>query len=297
VLLLFVGGVGGRPFALVMFSLGAFVVAAVGQELWRGVRARRAMTSDSVPRAFVALIRRNRRRYGGYIVHAGLAVMLVGVAASSSFQHAHDVALMPGQSTTVDGYTVRYVKATADPTPEKISLGAVLDVSKGGKHVTTLRTARGFYPSQDPGFGVVGRFFNGEAESTIGLRAGLTRDIWTVINPDLGPLQKSIDRGNRLFMRAMTAAAGLPAAQARAQISTLLRFRDQAISELAQRLVSHPWPATFLLIVSPMVTWLWLGAIVMAVGGLIALSPVPAFSRRRSRAASAYAARVARELA
>jgi cytochrome c biogenesis factor len=46
-----------------------------------------------------------------------------------------------------------------------------------------------------------------------------------------------------------------------------------------------------------MVTWLWLGAIVMAVGGLIALSPVPAFSRRRSRAASAYAARVARELA
>jgi cytochrome c-type biogenesis protein CcmF len=295
VLLLFVDGVAGRPFALILFCFAAFVLAAVAQELWRGVIARRAMTSDSVPRAFVALIRRNRRRYGGYIVHAGLAVMLVGVAASSSFQHAHDVALMPGQSTTVDGYKVRYVRATADPTPEKISLGAVLEVSKGGKHVATLRTARGFYPSQDPGFGVVGRFFNGEAESTIGLQAGLTRDIWTVINPDLQPLQPLIDKGNKTFMRAMMAAANKPKEQARAEISTLMGYRDQAISELAARFVSHPWPATFLLIVSPLVTWLWLGAIVMAVGGLIALSPVPAFTRRR--ATSRYAARLARELA
>ena len=98
VLLVAGGGTSSRPFALVMFALAAFVVATVVQEFWRGVSARRAMTRDAVPIALGQLVRRNRRRYGGYIVHAGLAVLLVGVAASSSFQHSHDVTLKPGQS-------------------------------------------------------------------------------------------------------------------------------------------------------------------------------------------------------
>ena len=68
-------GVGSEPAALLMFGLGAFVLAAVSQELWRGVRARRAMSGDRVPAALVQLVRRNRRRYGGYLVHAGVAVL------------------------------------------------------------------------------------------------------------------------------------------------------------------------------------------------------------------------------
>ncbi|MBV9465408.1 MAG: heme lyase CcmF/NrfE family subunit, partial [Solirubrobacterales bacterium] len=139
-----------RPFALVMFALGAFVAATVVQELARGAAARRAMTGDQWPIALVQLVRRNRRRYGGYIVHAGLAVMLVGVAASSSFQHSHDAVLAPGQHVQVDGYRIGYVRPIAAATPAKISFGAVLDVAKGGKHVTTVTTSRGFYPSQDP---------------------------------------------------------------------------------------------------------------------------------------------------
>jgi cytochrome c-type biogenesis protein CcmF len=282
--LLFVSGVSSRPFALTMFCLAAFVLASVAQELWRGVAARRAMTRDPVPVAFVQLIRRNRRRYGGYIVHAGLAVLLVGVAASSSFQHSHDVLLKPGQSTSVAGYKVAYVRPTASATSEKISLGAVLDVSKGGRHVTTLKTSRGFYPAQDASLGVIGRFFGGEAESQVGLRAGITRDIWTVINPDLGPIQGLINDGDARFQRAMTAAASLPAAQARAQLSTLFALRDQAIRELATRFITHPWAADFLLIVSPLVTWIWLGAIIIALGGVIALWPAPALARRRATA-------------
>ncbi|TML95188.1 MAG: heme lyase CcmF/NrfE family subunit, partial [Actinobacteria bacterium] len=96
VTLLAVGGVDSRPFALAMFTLGTFVIATVVQEIVRGAGARRAMTRESPPLALVQLIRRNRRRYGGYIVHAGLAVLLIGVAASSSFQHSRDVVLKPG---------------------------------------------------------------------------------------------------------------------------------------------------------------------------------------------------------
>jgi cytochrome c-type biogenesis protein CcmF len=275
--------VSARPFALIMFALGAFVVATVLQELWRGVAARRAVTRVAVPVALAQLIRRNRRRYGGYIAHAGFAVMLVGVAASSSFQHSRDVMLSPGQSANVGGFQIRYVRPTAAASGQKLSFGAVLDVSKGGKHVTTLNTTRGFYPAQDP-TSQIGRFFNGEADSNVGLRAGLTRDIWTVINPDLTPLQPLISQGDKVFRAAMIQAmhtvGRLPLAQAQRALGPLWQERDQAITEIAARFVSHPWPVNFLLIVSPLVTWLWLGALIIAIGGLIALWPVPSVRRR-----------------
>jgi cytochrome c-type biogenesis protein CcmF len=288
VLIAFGGGTDSRPFALIMFALATFVIASVVQELWRGVAARRATTRDSVPVAFVQLIRRNRRRYGGYIVHAGLAVLLIGVAASSSFQHSADVILKPGQSHSVDGYKITYVRPTATATAAKLSFGAILSVSKGKEHVVTLHTTRGFYPSQDPTLGVLGRFFNGSADSSVGLRAGLTKDIWTVINPDLTPLQGEINQGDRLFQRLLNqemtaiAARHLTPAQAQQALAPLWQERDQAISGLTNRFVSHPWPVNFLLIVDPLVTWIWLGAIIIAIGGLIALSPVPALPRRRA---------------
>src|SRR5205085_1350771 len=115
---LIAGGAGARPFALAMFGLGAFVLASVAQELWRGAGARRAMTRESPPIALLRLVRRNRRRYGGYIVHAGLAVLLIGVAASSSFQHSRDVTLGPGQRASVDGYLVQYVRPTMSATAQ-----------------------------------------------------------------------------------------------------------------------------------------------------------------------------------
>jgi cytochrome c-type biogenesis protein CcmF len=286
--LLIVGGVSERPFALIMFSLGAFVVATVAQEFWRGVGARRGMTHDSPPVALAQLVRRNRRRYGGYIVHAGLAVLLVGVAASSSFQHSHDVVLAPGQHAKVDGYQITYVRPTAAATAQKLSFGAVLDVAKGGHHVTTIRTSRGFYPSQDPSLGQLGRFFNGQSDSDVGLRAGLTRDIWTVINPDLTPLQPLITRGDQIFasalQHAMTQIGSLPVAQAEQRLAPLWQARDRAVAGLTSRFVTHPWPVDFLLIVSPLVTWIWLGAIIIAIGGLIALWPIPALARRRAAA-------------
>jgi cytochrome c-type biogenesis protein CcmF len=291
VVLLLVGGVSARPFALVMFSLGAFVIAAVAQELWRGVGARRAMTHESPPVALARLIRRNRRRYGGYIVHAGLAVLLIGVAGSSSFQHSHDVILARGQSVSVDGYLVRYVKPLASASIKasndevaKVSFGAVLDVSKGGKHVTTLRTTRNWYPAPlDPTLGPISNAFKGQSDSDIGLRAGLTRDIWTVINPDLTPLQSVIADGDNRFTRFMTSLTPAQASDPSVQTFIVVE-RARAISGIAQRFVTHPWPVDFLVIVSPLVTWIWLGAIIIAAGGLIALWPVPRLARRRAEA-------------
>ena len=104
-------GAASRPLALAMFVCGAFVVASVGQEFWRGVGVRRAMTGEGPLRALRSLVARNRRRYGGYLVHVGMALLFVGVAASTAFNDARDVRLSPGQTVRVGDYDFTYVRA------------------------------------------------------------------------------------------------------------------------------------------------------------------------------------------
>jgi cytochrome c-type biogenesis protein CcmF len=281
-------GAGSEPGALLMFGLGAFVLAAVGQELWRGVRARRAMSGGGVPSALVALVRRNRRRYGGYLVHAGVSVLFIGVAASSSFQHEREVLLEPGQTATVGAYDVTYVKPTANlrAAPngglEKIDLGARLRVERDGRKVADMTTVKSFFPSMAPFLGPISRFFEGEATSEVGLKAGWRRDIWTAIAPDIGALRPRIEEGDKVFSGAKLTPEQRDA------------FLGQALGGLARSYAKNPPPATFRLIVSPMVTWIWIGALIAFLGGLIALWPQPRGARSPARAA--YAARVGREV-
>jgi cytochrome c-type biogenesis protein CcmF len=287
--LLTAGDVARRPAALVMFCLAAFVLAVVAQEFWRGVRARRAMSSDSVPEALVSLVRRNRRRYGGYVVHAGIAVLFVGLAASSSFQQARDVRLAPGERTRVAGYDLTYVRPTGalgvagNGSLEKIDLGAELRVRRGDGNQRTLRPARSFFPSSDPSLGPLSRYFEGEATSEVGLRTGLRRDLWTAVSPDTASLAPIIKRGDAVFRRA----GSLPPAERAIALGEALR-------RMVDRYRSDPSPVTFRVLVSPLVTWIWLGALIIFGGGLILMWPAPASIRRR--VGSTYAARVGREL-
>jgi cytochrome c-type biogenesis protein CcmF len=285
-----VGGVAHKPLALVLFVAAAFVLGTVGQEYWRGVAARRAMTGAPLPRALISLVARNRRRYGGYIVHVGMALLFVGVAASSAFQHARDVRLAPGQSAVIGGYKIRYLRPTAKihldhGRVERIGFGAVLDASRDGRHIATLRPERDFYPSSDSSLGPLGRFFNGEATSEVGMRAGLTRDLWTAVTPDTSQLEPIIGQGDRLFTRV---GGRLPPVMQSV-------FLGRALNGLVERYQRTAPPATFRVIDSPMVTWIWLGGIIVFLGGLIALSPGPPSPQRRLVTAG-YAARVAREL-
>ena len=276
--------------AVLMFAFAAMVLAVTVQEFARGIVARRAMAGENPAVAAVSLVRRNRRRYGGYIVHVGMALLFVGVAASSAFQHAHDVVLKPNQTTKVGDYTIRYVRPTSAigqraGSLEKISFGAVLDVSKNGRHVVTLHPSKAYYPSQDTSdLGVIGRFFEGEATSEVGMKAGISRDLWTAMSPDISKMQPLIDKGDKAF-------AAIDGKIAPAQESQLL---GQALGGLVSRYRTTPPPANFRLISSPLVAWIWIGGIVVFTGGLIALWPAgdPAANRVRGR----YAARVAREL-
>ena len=267
--------------SLLMFCFVAFVLGVVGQEFVRGASARRLMTGESWPRALVRLTGRNRRRYGGYLVHAGIAVLFLGVAASSAFIEQRDVRLSPGESVRVSDYEVTYREATArlggdgGGTGAPISFGAVLDVRRGDQSFT-LHPSRNYYSTADPSKGAISRFFEGEATSEVDVRWGLRRDLWLAVRPDLISLEEPIARADRRF------------SDSPGQVQAFV------IRTLAELYRDDPPPATFRAIVSPLVAWIWIGGAIAVLGALVAAWPSPEARLRRVR--SLYAARVGREL-
>ena len=280
----------GDVAAMIMFVVGAFAIATSLQELWRGTRARQAMTGEGPLSAFRLLLARNRARYGGFIVHIGVAVLFIGIAASSSFQSVRDVRLGVGEQTTLDGYTFTYVKPVAKIETqggrlERITLGSQVRVTKGGKFVANLYPNRGYYPAVGSMLGAVSTYFAGESTSEIGLKAGVTKDLWIAETPDISSLMPVVRRGDAVFEKA--ASQGLePKARA--------VFLAAALNGLTTRYRENPPPAQFRVLVSPMVFWIWIGSLIVIIGAVIAAWPAVGGVRDRVRARQA--ARVAEDL-
>ena len=253
----------------------------VSQEFWRGASARRTMTGEAWPRALARLVGRNRRRYGGYLVHAGIAVLFLGVAASSAFIEQRDVRLSPGERFSSGDYEVEYVRATAElggddgGTGAPISLGAVMRVRRGDE-TFTLRPARNYYSTADPSKGAISRFFEGEATSEVDVRWGLRRDFWLAVRPDLVSLEGPIARADREF------------ADSPGEVQAII------IRTLTELYRQDPPPAAFRAIVSPLVAWIWIGGAIALLGALVAAWPSPEARLRRVR--SLAKARLGREL-
>ncbi|HYI99349.1 MAG TPA: heme lyase CcmF/NrfE family subunit [Thermoleophilaceae bacterium] len=270
-----------RPAALLMFCLVALVLAVVVQELVRGTLARRTITGDPLPRALAQLVARNRRRYGGYLVHAGIAVLFLGVAASSAFQEQRDVRVSPGDTFEAGGYRITYERATASlggdraGTGAPISFGAVLTARRGDERYT-LHPSRNFYPSRDASNGAIGRFFEGEATSEVDVRWGLRRDLWAAVRPDIGALEPAIREADAKFSKSADDVQAI------------------VIAAIVDRYRTNSPPANFRVIDSPLVSWIWIGGAIVLLGALIAIWPSP--ETRLRRVTSIYAARLGKEL-
>jgi cytochrome c-type biogenesis protein CcmF len=114
-------GAGSSKPGLIAYTFCAFVLATIALEFVKGTRA---------TGSFFALISRNRRRYGGYIVHAAVVLLAIGVAGSSAYGTTREVKLMPGQTAQVAGYRLTY--DGVDPIrndPNRTGQYAVLNVS------------------------------------------------------------------------------------------------------------------------------------------------------------------------
>jgi cytochrome c-type biogenesis protein CcmF len=281
--------ISSSPLTVVLFCCAAFVFASVAQEFWRGWRARRAMSGDPPLLAFVSMIRRNRRRYGGYIAHVGIAVLFIGVSASSTFSHSQYPFLRVGQSATVGGYTMTNVRPTAaivtDPTSTGalLTLGSIVRVTRDGSYVTTLHPTAEYYDDPSGAEGPVGSLIGGDSVSELALGSSVRRDISAAIDaPELeATFQNEINQANRVVTKARLSP------RSAVETSYLL------LAAIVRHYLTHPPAAPFKLASSPLVMWLWIGAVVLFGGGLVAIWPAPGASRRvRAR----YLARVAQEL-
>jgi cytochrome c-type biogenesis protein CcmF len=279
---------GGEPWALALFVFAAFALTGLAQEFWRGAVARRSLAGDSLPTALVATVSRNRRRYGGYIVHIGIAVLLIGIAASSSFQTNRDVTLRPGESAVVDGRTITYERPTVAVNEEAFSFGAVLGVERDGERFTLHPMRRHFRPSGVQG-GTIASFFAGEATSEVGLKAGPGSDLWTAVEPSISALKRRVRAADEGFRNCVRGAPGTPpqckalAASMRAAaanprlrpaaLAQIDRLQTATAESLARSYLDDDAPATFRVIVDPLVTWIWIGALIALSGALIAIWP------------------------
>jgi cytochrome c-type biogenesis protein CcmF len=127
------------------YALAAFVTATVVQEFTRGVRARRTLHLEPLMAAFLALFRRNGRRYGGYVVHAAIVLLAIGIAGSNAYQTVREQRLAVGQSMQVGAYTLVYQGSERKTTPQGFEVRGNVDVYKGGRFVERLRPGKNHY--------------------------------------------------------------------------------------------------------------------------------------------------------
>src|SRR5262245_59088138 len=143
---LIAAGAGSSIPGLIAYTFSAFVAATIALEFIRGTQARRALSSEPVPRAFGQLVARNRRRYGGYIVHAAILMLAIGIAGSSAYNTSRSARLAPGQSLKVRDYTLVYRGLNSKRSENAIETRATIDVFRGGSRIATMHPGKNDYP-------------------------------------------------------------------------------------------------------------------------------------------------------
>jgi len=291
-----------EPGALIMFTFAAFAVAGLIGEFLRGASAQKALTGDGWVMSLGRVVVRNRRRYGGYIVHAGIIMAFVSIAASSSFQDTDDVRMLPGDSTTVGDYELTYVRPTAfrDLEEQRLTFGSIVEVRRDGEVVETLTPSRNYYSSSSTG--TVRSFFEGEATSEVGRSGGASEDFWTAMRPDLTEpaiedfIATADQRIDRITIPDELPDPATPGGQATMRQIAADRSALQgiAITNLEGRFEDGQIPVDFRINVNPLVIWIWIGGAVGVIGALLAAWPTA--SARRRRVSDVYAARLAKDL-
>jgi len=132
-------------YALAAFSLAAFVLGTVFVEFRRGVIARQHMVSERPARALMNLVAKNNRRYGGYIIHIGVALAFVGIVGSSFFRTEVKETTKPGGSFDVGPYELVFLGLKHDETPHLESARAEVEVLRNGNPIAVMRPGKLFY--------------------------------------------------------------------------------------------------------------------------------------------------------
>ncbi len=202
--------------ALVVVSIAAFVLHTIAAEFHSGARARGRMVGESYAAALLNLIRKNQRRYGGYVVHLGVVLIFIGITMSSVYRVEEMHSVAPGQSFTVGRYQLAYRGIEDASDRHMMRLVASLAVTADGDELGELRPEKRFYRRPE------------QPATEVAFRSTLREDLYVILGA-------ADDEQN----------------------------------------------ATFQVYVNPMVSWLWLGGVILVLGTGLAIMPWPRVSGAR----------------
>ncbi len=158
------------PAAIVALAAAMFATATVGWEYWRGVRARIRATGEVMPIALVRLVARARPRYGGYLVHLGMALIAVGVISSQFYQQSREATLPVGSSMSIGRYELTYLGLTETRGAGSRTVAAQIALSEDGGPAHRVAPARVFYES-----------FNDQPATNIVIETRRLEDLYLVL--------------------------------------------------------------------------------------------------------------------
>jgi cytochrome c-type biogenesis protein CcmF len=141
-------GAGSSPTGLVAYTFCAFVLASIVLEFGRGTRARQALTGSSLVAAFSELVGRNRRRYGGYVVHAAIVLLAIGIVGSSAYDTVTERRLARGDVMRVGDYELAYRGAVQREGQNALEQRALVDVSKDERSLGRLAPGKNQYRAE-----------------------------------------------------------------------------------------------------------------------------------------------------
>lgn len=170
-----------QPYALLAFALSAFVGGTIIQEYVTAIRSRKKLTGESSPGAAVKILWKMRRRYGGHIVHFGLAMMVVGITASSAYKLESQATLQRGETVSISDFTLKYEDFRQYEKYNRTIYAAKLGVFRDGKRIDEMEAERRYY-------------INAKQPTTeVSLRSTLAEDLYVTM-PGIG-------RGNEITLK------------------------------------------------------------------------------------------------
>lgn len=155
--------------AVMAYSFSAFVLVTIVMEFYRGIRARGKTKGEGPVKALGALLWKNKRRYGGYIIHSGLIMVFIGATGSSVYTNERTATLNKGGTMMIEDYQLRYDKYFYKKKPNYDAAIAALTVFKDGKEIETIYPEKRFYHKFP------------EPTSEVGLSRSLKEDLFVVM--------------------------------------------------------------------------------------------------------------------
>jgi cytochrome c-type biogenesis protein CcmF len=174
----------GNLYSLVAFALSAAVLTAIGSEFLRGARVIARQSGRNFFVAMYLLIRRNTRRYGGYVIHVGIVIMFIGFAGAAFNRNVEGELALHGK-LNLSPYTLECVGFTQDSNANYDSEYAMLDVYDGGRKVFQMSPEKRVYLA------------SGQPQTMVAIHSAVSgNDLYVVYegtNPDTGqPIIKAI---------------------------------------------------------------------------------------------------------